>query len=86
MPQHTFLHILHQRPGLAGLTVEFRRFRWGRSMIQARICRGEVVSTHRGRFITSSEGKRGYDSLLCYWAVKELGISTTSVANKLDMH
>lgn len=28
----------------------------------------------------------GYDSLLCYWAVKELGISATSVANKLDMH
>ncbi len=25
-------------------------------------------------------------SLLCYWAVWELGISTTSVANKLGMH
>ena len=25
-------------------------------------------------------------SLLCYWAVKEPGISTTSVANKLGMH
>ena len=25
-------------------------------------------------------------SLLCYWAVKELGISTTSVANKPGMH
>jgi len=25
-------------------------------------------------------------SLLCYWAVTELGISATSVANKLGMH
>ncbi|MBW2331680.1 MAG: hypothetical protein JRF30_12400 [Deltaproteobacteria bacterium] len=25
-------------------------------------------------------------SLLCYWAAKELGISSTSVANKLGMH
>ena len=25
-------------------------------------------------------------SLLCYWAVKGLGVSTTSVANKLGMH
>jgi len=25
-------------------------------------------------------------SLLCYWAIKELGISATSVANKPGMH
>jgi len=49
---------------------------------------GRLFDTEpRGIFFPGKQVQRvKARSLLCYWAVKELGFSTTSVANKLGMH